>query len=380
MKPLSFLIPAFLIFVSCHGPAGPSSTALTKTSIYSIDTFRLALGSGDEKAAAKKLQEANDRYKKGGDTPRIIELYKASILLKPTAKAYYDLAGALLGARQYKEATDALYIAEHLGYTPLANVMFRYAYAYANIDDKDNEKENQKSAFRYMEVAIQMGYAHPQQFLQKNLFPWLNYSYMGFEAKYNEAMSGGTGGNMDKSLWAAYTAQYPPIDLPFTANKQWLYDHKSDHYINGQYEKFIPEMKDNKFARGDGRDFFYIALVKKDTAFIAALYGSADEEADAETNGNALCLTLITYTPQGRIIDKMVVAGRVQLSDNYKVFTLQPNLQFEVREFEYVYDKDPADAGYDTSNIKAENPLTPVAYRIAPNGKFERTSPPLAMR
>lgn len=372
MKPLSFLIPAFALFVSCHGPAGSSSIALTKTSLYSIDTVRLAIGSGDENAAAKKLREADDAYKHGGDTARIIDLYKASILLKPTPKAYYDLAGALLGARQYKEATDALYIAEHLGYSPLANVMFRYAYAYANISDEN-------TAIHYMELAIQMGYAHPQQFLQRKFFP-MPKAYAGFEARYNEAISGGAGGNPDKSLWATYTAQYPPIDLPFTANKQWLYDHKCDHYISGQYEKFIPEMKDNKFARGDGRDFFYIALVKKDTAFIAALYGSADEEADGETNGNALCLTLITYTPQGKIIDKMVVAGRVQLSDNYKVFTLQPNLQFEVREFEYVYDKDPADAGYDSSNIKAQNPLPPVAYRIAPNGKFERTAPPLALR
>jgi hypothetical protein len=257
--------------------------------------------------------------------------------------------------------------------------MFRYAYAYANIPDEDNQKENQRSAIRYMEIAIQMGYAHPQQFLQKKLFPLLA-AYNAFEATYNEAMSGGTGGNLDKSLWAAYTAQYDPVDLPLTANKQWLIGHRSDHFISGQYEKFIPEMRDNKFARGDSREFFYIALVRKDTAFIAALYASADEDEDAETAGNSVCLTLISYTPQGKIIDKMNVAGRTQLSDNYKVFTLQPNLQFEVREFEYVYDKDPSEAGYDSSNIKTRNPLPPVNYRIAPNGKFETTPPPLALR
>jgi hypothetical protein len=372
MKPLSFLIPAFALFVSCHGPAGSSSIALTKTSLYYIDTVRLALGSGDEKAAAKRLQEANDAYKHGGDTARIIDLYKASILLKPTAKAYYDLAGALLGARQYKEATDALYIAEHLGYTPLGNVMFRYAYAYANTSDEN-------TAIHYMELAIQMGYAHPQQFLQRKFFPISN-AHAEFEARYNEAISGGAGGNPDKSLWETYTAQYPPVDLPLTTNKQWMIEHRSDHDIGGQYEKFIPEMQNNKFARGDGREYFYIALVKKDNAFIAVLYGSAAEEGYEENIGNTLCLTLISYTPQGKIIDKMDVAGRTQLSDNYKVFTLQPNLQFEVREFEYVYDKDPADAGYDSSNIKAQNPLPPVAYRIAPNGKFERTTPPLALR
>ena len=136
--------------------------------MYSLDTVRMAMSGGDEQAAGKKLQEAVEAYKKGKDTLKSIGLFKEAILLKPTPKAYYELAGALLTTRQYPEAIQALGMAEKLGYTPLANVMFRYAYASANMDSMDNGKEE---AVRYMELAMQMGYAHPEKFLQKSLFP-----------------------------------------------------------------------------------------------------------------------------------------------------------------------------------------------------------------
>ena len=83
----------------------------------------------------------------------------------------------LLSARRYDEAVDALIIAEKLGYTPLANVMFRYAMAYSNKDQAEFSRTYFDSALHFMELAIQMGYPRPQLFLRKDLFPvFANYS------------------------------------------------------------------------------------------------------------------------------------------------------------------------------------------------------------
>ncbi len=377
MKPRTLLIPACTILFSCHGPSGSSAIVLTKANLYSIDTVRLAMGGGDEKAAGKLLKEAADLYKKGGDTVKSIGLFEDAILLKPSAKAYYDLAGALLGWRQYKEATAALYIAEKLGYTPLANVLFKKAYAYANIAEEDHFKENQADAVHYMEVALQMGYPHPQQFLRKDLFPALA-KYDGFESVYNAALGGGAGRNIEKSLWETYQAQFPDIQLPLIVNEQWIMTHRLDNNIGWEYEKFIPEMRNNKFSRGGEEDYFYIALVRKDLIFTAVLYGG--ELAQMEAPIITTEIWLATYDPAGKIIDRLMVAGRNSLSAPFKVFSLQPGLQFQVQGFQDIYKNDPDSVGYDSANITGQKALPVDGYRIAANGKFERTDAPLALR
>jgi thioredoxin-like negative regulator of GroEL len=83
--------------------------------MYVVDTVRMAAGGGDEKAAQRKLQEATALFKKGSDTAGSIRLFKSAISLKPMAKAYFDLAGALLATRQYSEGLEALDVAPAAG-------------------------------------------------------------------------------------------------------------------------------------------------------------------------------------------------------------------------------------------------------------------------
>ena len=94
MKPLLYLIPVCAILSSCHGPSGSSPAMLNPRNLYSPDTVRMAMSGGDEQAAGKKLQEAVNAYKKGKDTLKSVGLFKEAILLKPTPKGYYELAGA----------------------------------------------------------------------------------------------------------------------------------------------------------------------------------------------------------------------------------------------------------------------------------------------
>ncbi|HZE84979.1 MAG TPA: hypothetical protein VE035_11770 [Puia sp.] len=323
--------------------------------MYSIDTVRMVMADGDGNAAGKELQEATELYRKGSDTAKSIELFKRSILLRPTAKAYFELAGALLSSRQYKEGLDALTIAEKLGYTPLANLMFRYAYAYANIPDDATATTNSDAAVTYMELAIQMGYAHPLQFLKKDIFPNLSVNRQ-FDATYTAALSGGAGNDPEKSLWNTYQVQFPEIQLPMVIDNAWINAHKPQAEISYQYERFIPEIRKARFSREGGDTYYYIALIKKDARYVAVLYCTVPEEVDGPNEVTQFYL--ISYSREGKIIDKMSVAGRSDLSGESKLFSIQPNLHFQVRE--------------------GNEP--PQSYQIAGGGKFERTEPPLALR
>ncbi|HEV9036308.1 MAG TPA: hypothetical protein VGQ51_06810, partial [Puia sp.] len=363
MKPLSTLIlTAALFFVSCHG--GPSTIALTTSSMYSIDTVRLADAGGDANAASRKLQEAIDLYrKKGADTARAIELFKSSILLQPTAKAYFELAGALLSTRRFDEGLKALSMAEGLGYSPMANVMFRYAYAYANKPDDTGSLPNSGHVVHYMQLAIQMGYAHPGQFLQKNLFPGAARK-SDYDIVFANVLSGGSMRDPSKSLWDAYEGQFPQIGLPLVVDIPWIQQHKLEDVIDFQYEKFIPDMRDAKFSRESSTTFYYIAEVHKEKAFVAVLYGEAYESAEGD--GSELPqYTLVTYDRQGKLIDKMAVAGRTILSDPFLVFSIQPDLKFRVQGFKDVYKDNPDSVGYENNPIIRRDSAPAKYYQIA---------------
>jgi len=120
MKPLTFPSLASILFFSCHdGHSGPGSSVLTKTSLYSIDTVQMAVADGDGSAAGKELQEANRTVQKRfGYGKKVSNFSRAPILLKPTAKAYFELAGALLSSRQYKEGARRPFHRRKIGLYP----------------------------------------------------------------------------------------------------------------------------------------------------------------------------------------------------------------------------------------------------------------------
>ncbi|GGB08834.1 hypothetical protein [Puia dinghuensis] len=375
----SLSLAGTILFASCHNSL--PAISLTETTIYTIDTVRMAAAGGDEKAARQKLEEAAALYKK--DSTGGIRLYKSAILLKPTAKAYFDLAGALLATRQYNEGIQALSIAEKLGYTPLANVMFRYAYAYAHRPAyQDDHTSNDAHAIHYMELAIQMGYAHPNQFLQQSLFP--NEMRLGeFQAVFVNALSGGAVKDPGKSLWDAYTGQFPEVQLPLTIDRSWISNHpynENVNYIDFQYEKFIPDMRSAHFSREGGEVYYYVATIQKSPAYVALLYCEQYESDGGADTASIPLYTLATYDHQGKIVDRMPVAGQAGAAYPFMVFSIQPSLQFRVQEYTHVFKNNPDSAGYDNNPIIREDPQTPKDFHIAANGKLEQLNAPMALR
>ncbi|MBS1660074.1 MAG: hypothetical protein JST68_03385 [Bacteroidetes bacterium] len=374
MKPhLSLLLVSAVLF-SCHNTPGvPAPVALTETAVYNIDSVRLALNTGDEKASRKQLATAIDLYKNKKNPMASCPYFRKAILIKPTAQGYYELGSALLDAGVHDEALSALHIAEKLDYKPLANVVYKIAAAYAGKDETE--------AIHYMEVALQMGYANPEKFRTDELFKSIRNKY-DFNTTYSAALNGGRNVKDPAAvLWEEFKGQFSPVQLPLVINTAWINSHPMEKGINFEYERFVPEMRNERFAREAGKEYYFFAAIKQDTAYTALCYAGEDEGLEDGNVHPPLFFYLVTYDPKGKIIDKLHVAGQEQLSYFVKVFTLQPNYTFEIREFKNIYQKDPEQAGYGADNpiVKTEEQLV-SHYRIAANGKFEKTDAPLAMR
>ena len=385
MKPFSALFLATVVLSSCHTLSGPANPApLTTTAIYNIDSVRLATGSGDDKTARKQLAAAISAYKNEKDPAKSIPLFKESILTKPNAQVYYELGCALLDHRDDSEAVLALRIAEKLEYKPLSNVMYKLAAAYTIAAGPDSYVYNDKAvqAIHYMELAIQMGYAKPESFRNDPAFRSFRNTSQ-FNSAYLAAIEGGHNvKNPELALWEEFKSEFAAMELPLTINTGWTQIHTPDKNINFAYERFVPEMRSNRFAREAGKEYYYVGVLKKDTAYTALLYAGKDDYLEEQGIPNApLFFQLVTYDPKGKIIDHLNVAGQEALADFVRVFTIQPNYTFEIRNFKNIYSKDPDQAGYGADNpiVKTEE-LDVTHYRIATNGKFEKTDAPLAMR
>jgi len=388
MKAPFFLLPVILFILSCNHPFGHSTgidpATLSDSAIYDIDSVRLATGGGNEKAAAKKLAQALDIYLNVKDAAKSIPIFKNAIRMNPSPRAYYELGCALLDDGRYDESIRALHIAEQLGYSPRPNVMFRLSAAYADHGNggerPDNWRTTDSLSLHYMEVAIQMGFGHPEQFRNGAFFKRMNNDY-SFNTVYTAALSGGSAsGNPEKMLWKTFTTEFPPVELPLTINTVWIQGHKLENSISYDYEKFIPEMRNAKFSREVENDYYYCALVKKDPAYTALLYAGKNNFLTDANQNSPTFFFLVTYDGDGKIIDKLPVAGQKNFTATWKVFSMQPNYAFVVKDFKNVFKYDPETVGYDSNYVVKSEPLAITSYRIAANGKFEKTDAPLAMR
>jgi len=382
MKSISPLFLLTLVLFSCNSHPGMTPLQLTENSFYNIDSVKTVMEKGDERQAQQKFLQAIDIYKNVKDPGKSIDIFKNAIRLQPSAKAYFELGNALVDDSRYEEAIRALHIARQLGYSPLANVMFKLSQAHASLVKHGNDYfyEQDSLAVHYMELALQMGYTHPDDFMNASSFGTIREVY-GFSDIYKYAVAGGAGNaSPEKVLWESFKGQFQPADLPLIINTAWIQAHRPENPIGYDYEKFVPEMRNAKFSREVEKEYYYCALIRKDTAYTALLYaGKNNFLRDANENSPVFYL-LTTYDRAGKIIDKMQVAGQPTFTDVFKVLTLQPNYNFTVQDYKNIYKDDPEQAGYDSNYVIRSEAQGTVAYRIAANGKFEKTETPLAMR
>jgi tetratricopeptide (TPR) repeat protein len=333
-----------------------------------ITKFAAGISDAQRDSGKRVFLQAIDLLKNKKDAAASIPLLMRSLALSPSDKTYYELGNAWLDAGEPKKALTAFEQAEAMEYSPLSYVLFKKACAFSELEDEEN-------SIKFMSHAIENGFVDRDKIFNEPHFANARKSY-NFTASYNAAMSGN--GDPQTILWEAYSREFKPAVFPLVINEESFKKMGKPAYISYDYEKFVAEMRDYKFSRDVGNEFFYYTKVASGEAYEAFIYGTSDMSY-AETVYPLVQYTLVSYSRSGKLIDKLVVAGYKTYDEPFKILMMKENKSFEVKGFKQTYEKDPGEAGYQNNKVVKSELVSTKYYTIDNAGKFKEAKQ-LAMR
>lgn len=362
-----------LSFIACNQQAEKKNAVqLYESGIYNVDTVRSYLaGAADQSKEADRIfLQAIDVYRNQKNAGGSIALFKKSILLRPQAKAYYEMGNAFLDLRgkHLQEAVSAYNMADLLDHKPMSRLLYNTACAYALMNNTD-------SAFYYLVSAIEFGYSNADHIYKDKDLASLRENIHEFDSKVMAALSGAS--DPDKLMWAQFSREFRSVEFPLVVDAKYAKSIQSQE-ISYEFERFVPEMRDVKFSRDVGRIFYYAGKIRKGDGYETLLYAVRDVMMDMEAPP---CYYLASFSGSGKLIDKVMVAGRQTLDEAFRVATLQGNGEVEVRLFNVKYAKDPAESGFENNEIVEQQETGMEYYTILDDGKIQKKGQaPLVMR
>lgn len=373
MKKLLFLGVWVLFLASCGGKATQnpvvSADVLAEADLFNFEkvtAFSASLPEANRKDAKQSFLKAIDEYRNKKSAAKALPLFTQSLLKNPDAKTYYEYGNALLDTRDYPKAISAYHMAEKLDYSPLSKLMYNLACAYSLSKDGDN-------ALKYMELAVQNGYANSDQILKD---PDMEFARQteGFNLVYTNAMSGAV--SPERALFDLYLNEYPESGFPYQLTADKSQHLKFENAIGYDFEKFVPDMRDNQFSRDVGSEFYYVTRFPKAETYTLALYAEKSFWAESPPVTYYLC----SYSPDGKLLDRIAVAGWPYFDAEIKAFKIKDNRNFEVSSYTTVWEKDVNEYGYEDGNRPAKRELTGTGqYRVNSGGKFVSAKPLLGL-
>ncbi len=367
-------MPLFVLagLISACGSTGSQGTSfrLTENAMYNTDSVNAAIAGSTtkDKNAEKEFLEAVDLYRNKKKAGESVALFKSSIVKQPQAKAYYELGNALLDGGKYKEAVQAFDMAELLNYTPLHKLLFNKACAYA-LDS------NEEKGMYYLVSAIEFGYTNLDNIMKdKDLANLRGNPYL-FTNRVKEALSGH--GDPEKLQWTMYYREFKPVNFPLTLDKSFATKTQFKD-IPYDFEKYVFEMRNAKFERETGSAFYYVGLIKSDTAFKTVCYAVNDKEIEGY---NWPYYMVASYAPTGKLIDKLMIAGQVLDEDPYKVGVIKANGEITVTSYKIEYEQDITKTQFNENKEKSSAEIRKEFYSISADGHFvQKSNEPLALR
>jgi hypothetical protein len=331
---------------------------LSADNLYDKDTVLSVVHSAADKnsTADKLFLEGIDKYRNKKNPAGGIESFKKSILLKPQAKAYYELGNALFDKQELGEAVKAYGIAELLDYKPLHKVLYNMACAYSLEKQKDSAKY-------YLISAIEFGYSNV-----KNLYADEDLAYLRsrgeFSTYVNAALSGAT--DPEKLQWNLFWHEFKPLSFPVSLDMKYE-DNLGEDYISYDYERFVPEMRNAQFSRDVGSEYYHVGLVKSSDSIKTLIYAVKDVVMEGSAPAQYY---IVSFDKQGKLIDRLLIGGQKQLDEPFKVATIQQNGTFQVGLFKQVYEKNPDTAGYQDNKLLESIEVDKENYSITADGHF----------
>lgn len=321
---------------------------------------------GKNATADKLFLEGVNIYRNKKQPLESIELFKKSILLKPQAKTYYELGNALFDVKKLPEAIQSYGIAEVLDYKPLHKVLYNMACAYSLQKDASSAKY-------YLVAAIEFGYSNV-----KNIYADKDLSYLrgqgDFSGYVNTSLSGAT--DPEKLQWNLFWHEFKTLKFPVHLDMKYA-EKLGEDYISYEYERFVPEMRNEQFSREVGSEFYHVGLVKGSDSVKTLLYAVRDvmmSEAAAPTT-----YYIVSFDKKGKLIDKLLIGGHAKLDEPFKVATIEENGTIQIGLFKQIYEKDPDTAGYVDNKLVESKELDKENYKISEDGHFVKLDVLLGM-
>jgi tetratricopeptide (TPR) repeat protein len=313
----------------------------------------------------KFIQEANELFLKGLNSFRndnnldSADYYLVeSILKEPSAKAYFELGNVYMDMKKYDKAIAAYGVAEQLDYEPFSKILYNKSCIYS-LQDKP------EMAGQYLEYALQAGYINIDHIQKdKDLEKLRESSY--FKPAVDKGLRGMSDG--DNLFWLQFKKLFARTDIPLKLAPEMSPEMLEGlNYISYDYEKYISEMRDEKFSREVSKGFFYYAKPYENENFVAVVY-IVKEEFMGEYA--PLTYMLATYTHEGKLIDKQEIGGRASLSEAIRFTTLNKNMTINCELRKPKYEKDPDEYGYYENKMISSELIGKQKFKISAKGKI----------
>lgn len=313
----------------------------------------------------KFIEEANKLYLNGLDAFKnkrnldSADYYlRQSILKEPSGKAYYELGNVYMDKQEYDKALSAYNLAENLNFQPFSKILYNKSCVYSL--QKDVELSG-----RYLEYALQAGYNNLDHIDQDADLAELRKS-----EHFKPALEKGVRGmsNAKNLFWLQFKKLFPKYSFPHKLKSQL--DEKimsGMQYISYDFEKYISEMRDEKFSREVSKGFYHYAQMYETDEFVAVVYIVKDEfMGDAAP----LLYRMATFTHDGKLIDKKRIGGKEYLSDNLWETTFNKDRTIDVSILEATYENDPEDVGYYDNKIISTKEVGKKRFKVNETGKI----------
>lgn len=371
---LSLLAIIMLLAYACGDPAQKSSEGTQQEEPADIQLAPEDIFDGVKvleylKNKSKFVSEANAFFLKGINSFKNREdldsanyYLTQSIVKEPTANAYYELGNVLKKRKDYQGALAAYKLSEQLDFEPFANILYNISTVYSLQDSTER-------AGMYLEYALQAGFNNLEKIEKDPDMEILRDSY-----NYRFYMKRGLRGMSDpqKLFWLQFKKQFPKTNLPVTLAWEYTPERiEKLEYISYDFEKYIAEMRDDKFSREVSKSFYYYAQVFETDRFVGLIYVVKDEFLGQYS---PITYRLVTFTPEGKLIDKREISGRTDLNGDIRLGTVKSTMEISVDLLKPEYEKDPVEEGYWDNRIVRTTLVGKEKYKVNAAGKIELIS------
>jgi hypothetical protein len=305
-------------------------------------------------------------YKNNKNLDSASYYFTESILKMPTNMAYFELGNVFLDSKKYDEAIQAYQLAEQLGYEPFSKVLYNISCVYSLVDKKE-------LAGNYLEYAIQAGYSNIENINTDADLKNLRENKYLFNYHLEQGLKGLS--NADNLFWLQFKRQFSKTTFPLKLDENLDILLLNDQTrISYDFEKYIAEMRDEKFSREVSKGFYYLSELKQSKDFVALIYVVKDEFFGDEA---PLTFRLVTFTNSGKLIDKKEIAGKSDMTAALKSAIFNADLSFKMIFYETKFQKDVEEEGYYDNPIVKKTKVDEQYYFVNEKGKILKQSAPL---